>query len=172
MPLITIPLPPLELLQEFFAYDPLTGDLRWKKPKGRAKKGTLALPSPRDGYVRVAINRKTYTVHRLIWKIMTGNDPENEVDHRDGNPSNNRWRNLRQADHFQNMANSAPYRKKSGLPRGVAKTTYGSGYAAQIQVNKKLRHLGVFPTPDAAHEAYLTASRDLHGAFALVESRP
>ena len=36
---------------------------------------------------------------------------------------------------------------------------------AQIGVNGKVKHLGYFPTPELAHEAYCKGAHELHGEF-------
>jgi hypothetical protein len=40
-------------------------------------------------------------------------------------------------------------------------------WRARIQVNGKGVHLGMFATPDEAHEAYLIAKRKLHEGCAI-----
>jgi hypothetical protein len=44
--------------------------------------------------------------HRIIWKIVTGNDPAEQIDHKDGNCDNNAWQNLREASQPQNQWNT------------------------------------------------------------------
>ncbi|MDE0924779.1 HNH endonuclease [Aurantimonas coralicida] len=158
-------------MRELIGYNPATGEMWWRKARPGVKKGMrCAKPSP-DGYVRIKCKGGTFVAHRLIWKMVTGKDPELEIDHRDGNPSNNAWLNLRLATHVQNMSNCVDYRKKSGLPRGVTIATSSRRFAAQIQTKNKLRHIGVYDTPEEAHEAYLEQSRLLHGEFSKQASR-
>ena len=38
----------------------------------------------------------------------------------------------------------------------------GEGFQAAIKINKKIRSLGVYATPELAYEAYLKAKRELH----------
>ena len=68
------PLPELSLLKEYFEYD--DGNLIWKRETGKQpKKGTLAgCPSP-GGYQAVGFKGKVYRLHRIIYKLMTGDDP-------------------------------------------------------------------------------------------------
>jgi hypothetical protein len=47
------------------------------------------------GYIRLAIDGRSYFAHRIAWVIMKGEWPQFEVDHRDEDKSNNRWKNLR-----------------------------------------------------------------------------
>jgi len=86
--------------------------LRWKDRAAISgwKKHKLGLPAgtkTKKGYWRVQINGKNWMNHRLVWilhhqlQIPIGM----EVDHRDGDPGNNRVSNLRLAKPTQNMAN-------------------------------------------------------------------
>lgn len=171
MAVYSIPLPSATLLHELLRYEPDTGLLFWRKAIGPRKAGSQTAGPAKDGYVRIGLSGKTYSAHRIIWKMMTGSDPVEEIDHRDGDRGNNRWSNLREASHFDNMCNSAAYTKASDLPRGVAKNTASNGYSAQIQKNHRMIHLGVFATPAEAHAAYRGAAKILHREFAQSESR-
>ncbi|SHI79436.1 HNH endonuclease [Aureimonas altamirensis DSM 21988] len=171
MPILSIPLPAVSTLHDMLRYDPETGALYWRRAVGPKKAGSLVAKASPDGYVRIGIKGRTYSAHRVIWKMMTGSDPVAEIDHRDGDRSNNMWANLREASHYDNMCNSGAYSKTSGLPRGVAKNTASSGYSAQIQKNHRMIHIGVFATPEEAHAAYKGAAKILHGDFAHAENR-
>ena len=78
---------------------------------GRFKdsRGIVKTPIPgADGYVYVCINRKLHLIHVLIAKAfdLPRRDGQNEVDHIDGNPSNNRLDNLRWATPRENVGYS------------------------------------------------------------------
>ena len=55
-------------------------------------------------YIMVKVEGEGYVAHRLIWKMMTGADPD-EIDHRDRDKHNNKWVNLRDVGHSINMRN-------------------------------------------------------------------
>lgn len=147
------------------AYDPETGSftriqrgrgLSFKKPPGNKRS---------DGYIAIAVLGQLHRAHRLAWLIMTGAWPDGELDHKDGNPSNNRWANLRDVNHQGNMQNrrkASKANKSCGL-LGVTKVNGKEEWAARINAPwGKPMHLGYFYTPEAAHEAYLHAKRVLH----------
>jgi hypothetical protein len=105
------PLPPLELLEEFFTYCEKTGNLVRKKTiSWRAKEGQVVGSVNRDGYLRVKFQRVEYMVHRIIWKLATKQDiPEGAIlDHIDRDRQNNKIENLRLSDNLLNQNNRNP----------------------------------------------------------------
>jgi hypothetical protein len=115
-----------------------------------------------DGVRKVEINSVSYFVHRIIWKMCTGAEPQ-EVDHENKNPADNTLRNLRAATESQNRMNRSGWRNKT-LPKGVAQC-HGK-FQASIRVNHKAIHLGTFATSDAAYQAYCIGAILHHGEFA------
>lgn len=159
-----VPLPPVEELQRILAYDPLTGRLTWRaKVANRIQVGDSADYAQEGEYRNVTIKGRSYRAHRIIWKMVTGEEPQGEVDHRDLNRSNNRWLNLRDASHSDNGCNKSLYRNNTTGLTGVY--PHGSVFYAQIKQHGRQVHLGTFRTPEAAHAAYLAAARELHGSF-------
>lgn len=63
------------------------------------------------GYLRVKINGKHYSVHRLVGETFIGPIPENkqEIDHISRNPQDNRVENLRWASRSDNMRNTSEH---------------------------------------------------------------
>jgi hypothetical protein len=51
--------------------------------------------------------------------------------------------------------------------KGVSRC--GRGWRATTRKNGRIRYLGIFPTPKAAHAAYVKAARKLFGEFARPE---
>ena|ERR1035437_9353743 len=158
--------------REAFYYNPETGWITWKTvPKYRVgfiKQGDRAGYFASRGYRRITIECKDYSEHRFIWFWVTGENPQLEVDHKDGDPSNNRWENLRLATGVQNAANSR-YRRtnKTGF-RGVSVFELRSGekrYSTDIFYKRKYIFLGTFSTPQQAHNCYKEAAQKLHGEF-------
>ena len=104
-------------------------------------------------------NRRTVYLHRIIM-----GDPEGFlIDHRDGNGLNNTRNNLRKATQAQNNRNSRISKTNTSGFKGVSAS--GRKWRAVIHMNDKQRYLGVFDTPEAAHDAYRAASVCLHGEF-------
>jgi hypothetical protein len=112
----------------------------------------------------ISIDGKYQLAHRLAWMMVTGSEPNDDIDHVNGIRSDNRFANLRTATRGENMQNERAARssnKSSGL-LGVSWSKAAGKWAAGIKLNGKKRHLGLFTDQQAAHEAYLVAKRDLH----------
>ena len=96
---------------------------------------------------------KTIYMHREI----LGAPEDLQVDHKNGNPLDNRRENLRLATPALNSRN---YRRrtlirKHSLPMGVDRR--GRKFGATLGKNNRLVWLGLYDTPTAAHAAYLVA---------------
>src|SRR5882672_1593552 len=95
----------VELLN-YLRYEASTGRLFWiRKPSRRVNVGATAGRIADDGYIVVGWNFEIYKAHRLIWMMVHGRSPLNQIDHRDGDRANNRLCNLREATPSQNVAN-------------------------------------------------------------------
>jgi hypothetical protein len=128
--------------------------------------------APRSKYAtRVVFTSRTEShremLHRLILERMLDRKMiKGEcVDHINGDGLDNRRENLRLATHAQNMHNSQkPINNSSGY-KGVDWSKGDGKWRARIAVNGKRKGLGLYNTPEAAHEAYQRAAKELHGEF-------
>lgn len=153
-----------EQLRELLDYDPSTGRFSWLRPaSSRLKPGDAAGYINTKGYAKIRVGYAKYSAHRLAWLYAYGSWPDGEIDHINGNRSDNRLENLRDASHAENTRNRHR-RIFRDLPRGVKKSS-GSRYRATIVVDGIERHLGVFPNVATAAAAYADASIKFHGDF-------
>jgi hypothetical protein len=179
-------------LEDLLEYDPATGMLRWKRPKGERMQINMHQQSRRqtkgwfqgfldtDGYRRFAIpdgrhartgkvRQRQLCVHYVAWYLMTGQYPVNDIDHINQNRADNRWTNLRAASRSENMRNLRV--------RPVSKTGYigvspfGKKFLAQITVNYQNIYLGVFSTLEEAVAVRREAELKYFGEFAPCASR-
>lgn len=90
-------------LLENFLYEPETGHLIYLRHRNPKKIGKPVTALQTAGYPYITVNGKNYLVHRCAWLIMTGSWPEKWIDHINGVRDDNRWCNLRQASHQNNL---------------------------------------------------------------------
>lgn len=150
-----------ERLHELLDYDLLTGTFTWRVAhRGTAKAGAVA-GSPGAGYVCIRIDGRRYLAHRLAWLYVHGGWPDTQVDHINGDPTDNRLANLRMATPAQNQQNQRRARadNKCGL---LGVSLCRGRWQAEIRLNGKGIYLGRFDTPKQAHDAYLAAKARLH----------
>ena len=155
-----------ERLEQFVRYEPTTGLLTWIiSPGGRAKIGATVGSKHSRGYREARIDGCRLFVHQAVWVLMTGSWPSHQIDHINGDRSDNRWGNLRAAMQYQNSANMRRRPSNQSGFKGVVKTNK-NGWTAYIHVSGKTRYLGVFSTPEAASAAYENAAREAWGEYA------
>ena len=158
-----------ERLKELLHYDPETGVFTWKMSTRKTKPGQTAGGKHTSGHVRISIDGKRYYAHRLAWMYINGYNPSTQIDHRNVIRSDNSSSNLREATHAQNCQNSSISRNNSSGFKGVTFSKAANKWAAQISVNRKHIHLGLFLDPADAHLAYKKAATEYFGEFARTE---
>ena len=151
-----------ERLREVLDYDPMTGAFVWRvRTSSRAGQGDVAGFGDGKGYLAIRIDGVQVFAHRLAWFWTYGAWPFGEIDHIDGDRSNNRISNLRDATRSVNNQNQkrAQNRSKSGV-LGVFRDK--KKWNAKIAVDGSTYNLGNYPTKGDAYAAYLGAKRLLH----------
>jgi citrate synthase len=151
-------------VKELFIYK--DGFLYWKiKPAANTNIGGNAGHIKKDGYSIVAIKRKSYLVHRIIYLMHHGVLPR-EVDHKDTNPRNNRIENLRAATHAQNISNSKRRLTNTSGVRNVAWHKASNKWIVKVTVNAHQKHIGLFEDIELAELVAIEARIKHHGVFA------
>jgi len=152
-------------LKEILLYDPTTGTFTWIcSLSNRAPIWSVAGSLRKDGRVQIRILGRIYFAHRLAWLWMTGDWPRSLIDHRNLDPSDNRWSNLREATNSQNMANAGVYKNNALKLKGVR---FQAGkYEAHITVNHRQVYLGRYQTAKEAQGRYFEEAHRIHGEFA------
>ena len=173
-----------EYLRELFDYDDGAGVLIWKsRPiymfretsrsayhnstiwNGRYA-GQPAGAANNKGYIHIKVDGRSLAAHRLIWLHQYGEPPSLSIDHIDGNKSNNRLSNLRQATRSQNAANTSCTKCNSSGFRGVVFNKQTNSYMARITKDGRSNYLGLFDTINEAKAAYERAAVMMYGEFA------
>jgi hypothetical protein len=144
-----------ERLKEVLHYCPETGVFTWLVGgRGTARKGSEAgsIRYDKSGkpYYYVGFDYRRYPAHRLAFLYMTGEFPENEVDHKDGNGCNNAWTNLRAVTSLENRKN---LRKRADNTSGTTGVYWYASYnkwRSQIMCAGRMVHLGLFSNKEDA----------------------
>lgn len=140
--------------------------LVWKNPPTKQfAVGSVAGGRDERGYWRVRCKKSRFKVHRVI-ALMSGiiteeefNTPSVVVDHRDGNPSNNKLDNLRKATQRLNCNNRSCHR--DGRLVGATFERRTGRWFSRITTDRGTLHLGTFDTEEEAHNAYKAAYESL-----------
>lgn len=182
------PLPPQEVLRQLLRYEPETGKLFWKErtaaqmnciddrgptwaanqwnSKNSGKEAFTA--SDRRGYMHGKVRGTKYQAHRVIWKLVYGEDPE-FIDHINGVQGDNRLSNLRNCTNEENSRNYAKKIAGSSQYRGVCWVKRDHAWAARISAgNLGKINIGYFPNEIDAARAYDQKAMELHGEFATL----
>jgi hypothetical protein len=169
-------LPDATYLRECLNYNPETGVLTWRhRPREHFKSEHVwrvwtsnfagkTAGSRSDRYVRVILTGWHHAyAHRIIWKMQTGIDPLHQIDHINLDKLDNRWGNLRQATHYDNMRNRPGWSGRD-LPKGVVR--YKKRFLASMTIpGRGTVCLGSFKTPEEAHACYCAAAQERDGEF-------
>ena len=171
------PTPPCSLLLERLSYDQETGFLTWKETSGsgRNRHANEKASCLKHGYLYIKFDGVRYPAHRVIWKMMTGEDAPCQIDHINRDKTNNKWKNLRSVTAKQNCENRrngfgsnalGPRQpRKSGF-RGV--TIIRNRFYARLKVGERVLGLGFHLTAESAYAAYVEAARKHYGDKARV----
>lgn len=135
-------LPDKEYLNKIFKYN--DGSLYWiNSRKNYVRAGHKAGGHDQYGYIRIKLDGKYYQAHRIIYKMLIGEDP-NVIDHINGVKDDNRIENIRSVNAGENSRNSKiPDKNMSGVI-GVSWDKKQRLWTAQISNNEKKVHLGSF----------------------------
>jgi len=164
-----------EELKLLLHYDPDTGVFTWKarncidgnsrhiKMWNTRYAGSIANSKEFKGYLILSIMGTSYKQHRLAFLYMTGRFPIDQIDHINGIKHDNRISNLREATNSENIQNQIRARSdsKTGI-LGVSWHKRLKKFAARININGTLKHLGYFNTPEAAQSVYIQAKKEYH----------
>lgn len=150
---------------ELFNYDQATGLFtRRVGVQGGGRAGSVA-GTLSHGYVRIRIDGKLHSAHRLAWLVVHGYMPD-ELDHINLIKDDNRIENLRPATRSENQRNKGKQSNNTSGYKGVYwDKSKGKWHARAQDANGKQKFLGSFPTPESASAAYNDFASNLHGEF-------
>jgi len=156
----------LEFVRKTFAYDLKTGLFTWKYRVANVLAGSVAGSKGANGYTYIRFRKLSVLAHRLAWFYVYGEWPKEQVDHVNGDRSDNSLENLRLASQSQNSCNGALRSTNTSGYRGVSWSKAKKKWVASVVKERKQYKLGYFDSKEDAYLAYLEAARRLHGDFA------
>lgn len=152
------------VLADVIKYNPFTGEFFWKvSPNRSIPAGTKAGRLESQGYLEIRYKGKFYLGHRLAFYLSKGFTPR-VIDHINGNPSDNRWCNLREASRGQNSQNTKTRCDNTSGIKGVTKLKNGR-WRARVKKDGVTYNLGDFVTKGGAAFAVKRKRQKLHGEF-------
>ena len=147
-----------ERLRELLSYNADTGVFTYRLRRGCRSAGAVAGCMRSDGYTVISVDTRNCFSHRLVWLYVTGSLPAGEIDHIDGDRSNNRIANLRDVSPAENSRNLSLKAKNTSGYQGVTFYKKTKRWMARIRIDGKQNHIGFYDTPEAAHAAYARAA--------------
>ena len=131
------------------------GKLFNKVGRGNIKAGKELGTLTNKGYLSCTVVGKTWKVHRLIYTLLKGKIPDGlQIDHINGNKTDNRIENLRLVTNQENCFNTKA--------KGFTWSAQHGKFRSKIMKDGKESHLGLYDTILDARAAYLRAKRELH----------
>lgn len=172
------PLPSQKYLKQCLDYDPSIGLLTWKaRPlKHFANKQAWSRWNKRDAGKEFGrkhpngsrgghINGQWFYAHRVIWKRVTGRNPNFIPDHINRNARDNRWKNLRRSTHPQNCANHSLRPDNKSGHAGVYYAKHESRWKVQLNASGKRYYLGSYNSKAEALAVRQDAEKKYHKRF-------
>ncbi|ESL86576.1 hypothetical protein L420_03771 [Enterobacter hormaechei subsp. hoffmannii UCICRE 9] len=160
-------LPSAEEIHALLDYNPETGVFTWKVTKsGWVVKGRTVGSKNNNGYLRVGIGRRHYFLSRIAFFLCTGQSPE-EVDHINGDRTDNRACNLRAASRHENCLNKSVRSDSRTGVKGVSwRPDVKKWSARSTDSSGKRVFLGYYRTISDAVAVLNDFRREQHGEFA------
>jgi hypothetical protein len=156
----------IEDLKSVLVYDEITGKFYWSKTQNsRSIQGKEAGTLHRTGYIVIRYKGKAYSAHRLAWAFIKAHWPKRNIDHIDGDRKNNRFNNLREASHSENLYNLKLSSKNTSGMKGVHWSKANKKWKVQIKKEYKTYFGGYFFDVEEAKKSAKFLRRKLHGDF-------
>lgn len=158
-------------LKGLLHYDPTTGVFRWRfgRGNGQTKPWSEAGCHNSYGYQVIMVNRKPYPAHRLAWLYMTGEMPDEQVDHKNLIRDDNRWDNLRNAAVSQNQWNTSLRSTNTSGIKGVYFDKRKQKWIGSCRVDGRRFYTEGFGSNTEAEQALTTLREANHGEFARTQ---
>ncbi|MFB5010839.1 HNH endonuclease [Enterobacter hormaechei subsp. steigerwaltii] len=158
-------LPERDYLLSILNYDESSGQLTWKVRPSQKDKVNSVAGSKSGSYIKISIKGRKYAAHRVAFFMAKGYCPD-EIDHINGQKTDNRLKNLRDSNRSQNCLNKGV---RSDSFCGVKGVTYRidnkSWQARCTSKNGRRVHLGYFKKIEDAIAKLASFRKEEHGEF-------
>lgn len=136
----------IDRMRQFLDYDPDTGKFVWLKKRtmnSTANVGDEAGSIDENGYRRLMFDGKKIRAHRLAFLFMGMAMPE-QVDHINGDRSDNRWSNLRPSSAQVNPKNACRRKDSRTAVTGVTFSKQHGKWKVRVNRAGVTEYLGLF----------------------------
>lgn len=147
-------------LFSYFNYHADTGTFTWKAPTASGNRIGDTAGSMAGSAWQIRIACKHYTRARLVWFAETGKWPKHQIDHKNGDTSDDRFCNLRDLTVSQARQNQ-PIRQRGKFMMGVRRSRSGKFYA-RISAGRRSISSKFFDTELEAHIEWLHMKEKHH----------
>jgi hypothetical protein len=142
-------------------YTPIVKD--FLSIKNGSRKGETAGWKDKDGYIQLYFQGKTISLHKLVFMYFNDREPDGFLDHKNGDRTDCRPCNLREATREENNQNRSKHEDNQTGFKGVV--PYGEKFRAYIKIDGVTKNLGTFETAEEAGKAYQKVAKEAHGEF-------
>lgn len=153
------------IIRDDLDYDPLTGKFKWRAVRVGVTRGAEVGVVNKHGYVVIPLRRNIFQAHRLAWAHYFKEMPAAQIDHINGDKTDNRIANLRLATPSQNKANTEAQKNSASGLKGVSWHKKDRRWIARIQKNGSRVEVGRFKTAEEAAAAYDRACLEVFGEY-------
>ena len=132
--------------------------------RGRITKGKrVDTLNTQSGYMQLRLGNRQYRAHRVVWFLHYGEQPPQYIDHINGDRTDNRPENLREACHHTNLANAKRSTRNTSGVKGVQRS--GNKWIGSVGFKGERHYVGPFTEIAEAEIAVRQLREQLHGDF-------
>lgn len=156
----------IEELRKIIKYDPLTGEFTRIKTKSlKIKTPCKAGRINHLGYCVIGINKKIHLGHRIAWALHHNKWPDQDIDHINRNPSDNRITNLREAKPTENLLNRDKQKNNKSGYKNVSWSKTMNKWIVRMRVNKKDCIIGYYSDINEANKTAISVRKLIQNNF-------
>lgn len=151
-----------ERLRQLVIYNPYTGKFIRRSSRYESNVGKEIGTLDTRGYIVMTVGGTTQLAHRLAWLYVYGYFPPSHIDHINGDTTDNRIANLREATAKQNVENQKLHKNNKTGFRGVTFRASSGRYLAHVKHNRQQIYVGSFATAEEASAAVKAKQDELY----------